>query len=106
MRRDFEHGLQVLTGRLTVDGEVLEPGTLLVLKVGRDIVSLQAEAGTCAVLIGGAPMQEEPLIWWNFVGRDRGELTAACAEWNAQGTVFGAVRGYDGERLVAPMPPW
>lgn len=106
LRRDFEHGLQVLTGRLTVDGEVLEPGTLLVLEAGRDIVSMMAEAGTCAVLIGGAPMPEEILMWWNFVGRDRTELAIACSDWNTEAPVFGKVHGYDGERLVAPMPPW
>ena len=106
LRRDFEHGLQVLTGRLTVDGEVLEPGTLLVLEAGRDIVSMTAEAGTCAVLIGGAPMPEEILMWWNFVGRDRTELAIACSDWNTEAPVFGKVQGYDGERLVAPMPPW
>lgn len=106
LRRDFEHGIQVLTGRLIADGEALEPGTLLVLEAGRDIVSVQAEAGAYAVLVGGEPFREEILMWWNFVGRRRPELTEACTDWNAQAGYFGAVRGYDGARLSAPMPPW
>ena len=106
LRRDFEHGIQVLTGRLIVDGEVLEPGTLLVLEAGRDIVGMHAEAGTCAVLVGGEPFREEVLMWWNFVGRSRPELTQACIDWNSQAGYFGEVRGYDGARLSAPMPPW
>ncbi|WP_022955286.1 pirin family protein [Perlucidibaca piscinae] len=106
LRPDYEHGIQVLTGRLTVDGEVLEPGTLLVLDIGRDIVSVQAEAGSCAVLVGGAPLQEELLMWWNFVGRSKQELLAACTDWNAGAAYFGDVKNYDGERLSAPMPPW
>lgn len=106
LRRDFEHGIQVLCGRMTVDGEVLEPGTLLVLEAGRDIVSVQAEAGACAMFIGGEPMNEEILMWWNFVGRSKEELTRACVDWNAQASYFGEVLGYDGDRLSAPMPPW
>ncbi|MEL0027065.1 MAG: pirin family protein [Perlucidibaca sp.] len=106
LRNDFEHGIQVLCGRLTVDGEVLEPGTLLVLEAGRDIVSLQVEAGTVAMLVGGEPLREEILMWWNFVGRTKPELMTACREWNAGADYFGEVQGYDGQRLSAPMPPW
>lgn len=106
LRRDFEHGIQVLTGRLSVDGEVLEPGTLLVLEAGRDIVSVQAEAGSCAMLVGGEPFPEEVLMWWNFVGRSKDELMTASREWNAGADYFGEVQGYDGARLSAPMPPW
>jgi len=106
LQPDFEHGIQVLCGRLTVDGEALEPGTLLVLEAGRDIVSVQAEAGTCAVLVGGVPLGEEILMWWNFVGRSKEELVAASRDWNEGAGYFGEVRGYDGQRLSAPMPPW
>lgn len=106
LRRDFEHGIQVLTGRLVVDGEALEPGTLLVLEAGRDIVSLQVETGTIAVLVGGEPFREEILMWWNFVGRNKEELVVACRDWNDAAGYFGEVKGYDGARLSAPMPPW
>ena len=45
LRADFEYGIQVLTGRLRVDDEVLEPGTLLYLEAGRAKLHLLAEAG-------------------------------------------------------------
>lgn len=106
LRADFEYGLQVLSGSLTVDGETLEPGTLLYLDAGREELSLQAEAGCRALLIGGEPLREEPLMWWNFVARSKDELMTASREWNAGASYFGEVKGYDGARLSSPIPPW
>lgn len=106
LRADFEYGIQVLTGHLRVDDEVLEPGTLLYLDTGRDALNLIADAGCRALLIGGEPLQESLLMWWNFVARTQGELSMACADWNAGAQYFGEVMGYPGQRLEAPLPPW
>lgn len=106
LRTDFEYGIQVLTGRLRVDDEVLEPGTLLYLEAGREQLQLLAEAGCRALLIGGEPLTEPLLMWWNFVARTQGELTMACQDWNAGAKYFGEVTGYPGQRLEAPLPPW
>ncbi|WP_435838623.1 hypothetical protein [Streptomyces celluloflavus] len=40
-------------------------------------------------------------MWWNFTGRNRTEIVEARTAWN-DGDRFGAVHGYDGERLLAP----
>lgn len=56
--------------------------------------------------IGGEPLQEPLLIWWNFVARTQQELVMACADWNAGARYFGEVAGYPGRRLEAPLPPW
>lgn len=106
LRTDFEYGIQVLTGRLRVDDEVLEPGTLLYLDAGREQLNLIADAGCRALLIGGEPLTEPLLMWWNFVARTQGELTMACQDWNAGAKYFGEVKGYPGQRLEAPLPPW
>lgn len=106
LRADFEYGIQVLTGRLQVDDEVLEPGTLLYLEAGREQLNLIADAGCRALLIGGEPLTETLLMWWNFVARTQGELSMACADWNAGAKYFGDVTGYPGQRLEAPRPPW
>mgnify|MGYP003542242653 FL=1 len=106
LRADFEFGIQVLTGRLRVDDEVLEPGTLLYLEAGRDALNLIADSGCRALLIGGEPLQEPLLMWWNFVARTQAELSMACHDWNAGAKYFGEVTGYPGKRLEAPLPPW
>ena len=36
----------------------------------------------------------------------KAELTQASGDWNTGAAYFGEVRGYDGQRLTAPMPPW
>ena len=106
---DFELGALMLDGQGSVDGQRLEVGQLLYLGRGRDRVQLcGSEQGGSSrlLLIGGAPFSEEILMWWNFVGRSRQELAQAVTEWNAGDPRFGEVRGYAGERLMAPSPPW
>ena len=58
------------------------------------------------MLIGGEPFPEPLLMWWNFVARTKGELTTASRDWNRGADYMGEVKGYDGPRLSAPMPPW
>lgn len=101
----FEHGLLVLEGIAVIDGETLEPGTLLYLPPGDDSLNIQAGEGMRLLLIGGEPFPETPLLWWNFVARDKDEISTATREWN-HGTAFGTVEGYDGQPLTAPAPPW
>lgn len=106
---DYELGALMLEGRGSVDGQNLQVGQLLYLGRGRDRLQLRASeqgAPSRLLLIGGAPFGEEVLMWWNFVGRSRQELTQAVIDWNAGDPRFGTVRGYAGARLVAPMTPW
>ncbi|PZG04084.1 pirin family protein [Nonomuraea aridisoli] len=94
----FEHGV------LLLDGEVaeLEPGALTYLPPGRSRVRLSGHGRV--LLIGGEPFEEEIVMWWNFVGRSHDEIVAFRKEW-MEGEGFGAVEGYDGEPLPAPVLP-
>ena len=106
---DFEFGALMLEGQGSVDGQRLQVGQLLFLGHGRDRLQVcSAELGgrSRLLLIGGAPFGEDILMWWNFVGRSRRELAQAVVDWNAGDPRFGEVRGYAGERLMAPSPPW
>jgi quercetin 2,3-dioxygenase len=95
-----EHVMFVSAGSAEVDGTVLRTGQLLYLGTGREHVAVAAAAGSRLFLLGGMPLGEPLLMWWNFVARTPEEITAAAAEW-ANGT-FGTVNGYDGEPLAAP----
>jgi quercetin 2,3-dioxygenase len=98
-----EHVIFVATGSARVaagSGTVLQPGQLLYLAAGREDVAVSAAAGSRLFLLGGAPLGEELVMWWNFVARTPDEITVAVADWR-EGR-FGTVAGYDGEPLPAP----
>ena len=103
---DFEYGILVTQGALSAAGERLEPGTLLYLGRGRRVLVLGSDAGARAVLLGGEPFAEPVLMWWNFVARTQAEILQACQDWNARAEYLGEVKGYDGDRMTAPLPPW
>ena len=98
----FEHALLVIEGELTVEGTRMAPGTLYYLGRGRESLGLANEAPAHAFLLGGEPMGEDVLLWWNFVGRSGEEMQRARTEWEAQDARFGSVKGYDGPRIAAP----
>lgn len=110
---DYEYGLMVLEGDMAVtvgdeDTGLSQPGQLLyVAPGGRSLRLLSGGGRSRALLLGGPPFNEPVLLWWNFVGRTREEMHAYAAEWNQQedGSVFGAVHGYVGPRLLAPPVP-
>ena len=107
VRPDFEHGVVVTYGRAEIAGQRIIPGALVYLGPGRTGLPIVTGAGDAGiVLVGGEPLGESVLMWWNFVARTKDELTHASRDWNDGAEYLGDVRGYDGPRLVAPMPPW
>jgi redox-sensitive bicupin YhaK (pirin superfamily) len=117
---EFEHAVLVLDGGLTVDGQEIGPGPLGYLGAGRELLRVNALPGTRFLLIGGEPLEEDLLMWWNFVGRTHEEVARARAEWEAQATMpdaaaeaarFGLVRGHgpdagrEAGRIPAPPLP-
>ena len=96
----FEHVVFVAAGRAEAEGVTLEPGRLLYLPPGRERASLAAPEGSCVLLLGGTPLGEQLLMWWNFVARTPEEIAAATAGWRAG--EFGEVGGYAGEPMPAP----
>jgi redox-sensitive bicupin YhaK (pirin superfamily) len=95
-----EHVIFVATGSAEVAGTALRPGQLLYLAAGRDQVRVSAPAGSLLLLLGGVPLGERLLMWWNFVARTPEEIEAAVAAWRAGR--FAPVADYDGEPLPAP----
>lgn len=96
----FEHAVLVTSGHAMVADENLAPGSLLYLPAGRGHLEVAARAGTALMLLGGVPLGEQLLMWWNFVARKPQEIQAAVAGWN-DGR-FGQVGGYDGAPLAPP----
>jgi redox-sensitive bicupin YhaK (pirin superfamily) len=95
----FEHGVLVDTGLVGIadsaDGAVTEtkPGELAYVGTGRDRLRLTAYDEARVLLLGGEPLGESIVMWWNFVGRTHEEIVAFREEWQAQ--VAGAKDGQD-----------
>jgi len=104
--RAFEHAVLLLDGAADVDGATLEIGALLYLGGSRTELALASEPGAQILLIGGAPFEEDLLMWWNFVGRTYDEIVEARTTWAAGPSArFDDVTAYPGDRLAAPALP-
>ncbi|MEU0225302.1 pirin family protein [Streptomyces sp. NPDC006284] len=103
----FEHGLLVDRGEVRMAGTALRPAHLGFLDAGSDTLALVNESDTPAraVLIAGAPFDEEIVMWWNFIGRSHEDIVRARTDWQNASDRFGAVEGYPGDRLPAPALP-
>lgn len=74
---DFEHAVFVADGAARVAGADLVPGSLLYLPTGHLGIPMAAPMGTTLLLLGGVPLGEPLLMWWNFVARTPNEMAAA-----------------------------
>ncbi|WP_426977649.1 pirin family protein [Pseudarthrobacter sp. O4] len=81
----FEHGLLVDEGTLGLDGRPVPKDHLSYLPTGRASLTLTAGPEPLRVLmIGGQPLGEKIVMWWNFVGRSHEEIVGYRAQWQAE----------------------
>jgi redox-sensitive bicupin YhaK (pirin superfamily) len=81
-READERALYLLDGDATVDGQVLEQMHLVLLRPGMRPV-VRSERGARLMLCGGAPMDGERHVWWNFVSSRRDRIQEAKRAWKA-----------------------
>jgi redox-sensitive bicupin YhaK (pirin superfamily) len=110
--RAFEHGMIVDAGAPTLQGVQLSTAQLGVVPAGVDELTVEAGSHPLrALLIGGTPLGEQIVMWWNFVGRSHDEIVAFREQWQAEviegGDAdgrFGHVDGYTGGPRALPAP--
>lgn len=95
----LERALYLASGSILIDGEAYFEGELVVLRPGAD-APLEATCATRLVLLGGAPLEGERHLLWNFVASDKAALDRAKADWNAGR--FPPVVGDDGPAIPFP----
>lgn len=97
-----EHGLLVDQGQATLNGNQLEHRELGFVRAGCTILRIKAgDKPLRALLIGGEPLDEDILMWWNFVGRTHEEVLAFRAQYQAE---IGAEPGDASEDRFGPFP--
>jgi redox-sensitive bicupin YhaK (pirin superfamily) len=84
------------TGALTLDDTSVKPSQLAFVPVGADRLVLHASDETRLLLLGGTPLGERIVMWWNFVGRDHDEIAEYRRQWQA------LLTGEDQDRFALP----
>ena len=106
MDRSFEHCLVPVDRPVKVGDAIVEPGWLGLVPVGVEQLPIETEGSGTVMLLGGVPLGEQIQMWWNFVARNREELTEAWRDWQMHDADrFGPVPSKLG-RIDAPPPPW
>ena len=113
VRPDFEHGVLLDSGEISVNGHPVPLSHLAYVAPGSDTMTLTAgPTGATLLLIGGVPLGEQIVMWWNFIGRSHEEIVQFRTDWQSDVIAsgnndgrFGVVRGYDGRALPAPELP-
>jgi redox-sensitive bicupin YhaK (pirin superfamily) len=77
-----ERALYLLDGDASLGGTQLEQRNLVLLAPGHRPV-LKSRNGTRLMLCGGAPMDGERHVWWNFVSSSRDRINEAKRAWRA-----------------------
>lgn len=94
-----ERGVYVVEGALLCDGRRFEAGTLALLRPARAVALSSAEP-TRLMLIGGAKLDGERHVWWNFASSSKDRIERAKREWKAG--AFPKVPGDEDEFIPLP----
>lgn len=107
VRPHWEYGILVIDGEAQVGGMKFAANEMAVWSDSDGFAEIRAAAGTHIMLLGGEPLAEQVLMWWNFVAYSRDDLAQAVADWNGGHPRFGTIdlRGTGLQRIDAPDLP-
>ena len=94
-----ERAIFVVGGEAHVNGTTHGDGTLIVLDA-REKMTIAAHGATRVMLLGGAPLDGERHLWWNFVASSKERIERAKTDWKAGR--FGKIPGDDVEFIPLP----
>lgn len=97
-REHEERALYVVDGDVELGARTVESGTMIVLRRGDDV--LKAKSAASVMLLGGAPVDGQRHVWWNFVSSSRERIEQAKSDWR-EGR-FGTIPGDDQEFIPLP----
>ena len=104
----FEYGILVTEGEIESEGQVCAQDELFRFHdsdvANHASIKLLAKKGTRVMFIGGEPLNNQVLLWWNFVADNKQEIEQSIMDWNNGHERFGEVDS-DMQRLPAPELP-
>ena len=114
---EFEHGVLVDDGEVRVgeavggsSGAVVRSGELAYLPPGARRLALTVEDGSPngarLLLLGGEPLGERIVMWWNFIGRDHDEVVEFRRLWQDERAAGFAGTPAHGRARFGAVPGW
>ncbi len=97
-----QRGIFVVGGDAEVNGELHGDGTMILL-APKEEVTIRGAGNTRVMLLGGAPLDGERHLWWNFVASDKARIERAKDDWRS-GRI-GTIPGDDKEFIPLPEKP-
>ena len=94
-----QRAVHVAEGRARVGERRIGPGVMAVLRPGAE-VTIEAEEPSRLMLLGGAPLDGDRHIWWNFVSSSKERIERAKDDWRSGR--FGKVPGDEKEWIPLP----
>nr|WP_205746062.1 MULTISPECIES: pirin family protein [Dyella] len=95
-----ERGVCVIDGEVSWDGQLVPPNQAAA-QAGPDAAPIKATRASRVMLFGGAPLDGERHLWWNFVSSSQERIEQAKREWQEQ--AYGKVAGDDVEFIPLPV---
>jgi redox-sensitive bicupin YhaK (pirin superfamily) len=85
VRRDFEYALLAESAAFEVNSVRVEHRSLGYVPPGSDTIVVTAgPEGARVVMLGGVPLNESIVMWWNFVGRTHEEIVEFRRRYQAE----------------------
>lgn len=98
-REHEERAVYVVRGAIHCGAEKAEAGRMIVFTPGAEVM-LHAESEARVVLVGGAPLEGQRHIFWNFVSSSKERIEQAKRDWKEQR--FAKVPGDEHEFIPLP----
>lgn len=85
VRGDFEHAALAESAQIDVNGTAVPHRSLAYVPPGSGTMRITAgPSGARVLLLGGVPLGEEIVMWWNFLGRDHDEIVEFRRRYQAE----------------------
>lgn len=100
-----DRGVYVTQGSVEVAGDTFDEGRMMVFRPGDRLSVRAGPQGARLMLLGGATLNEDRYIWWNFVSSSKEKIEAATREWHTADWASGAFHlppGDDQEFISIP----
>jgi hypothetical protein len=94
-----QRAVHVAEGAVRIGDRRIGPGVMAVLRPGAQ-VTVEAEEAARLMLVGGAPLDGDRHIWWNFVSSSKERIERAKDDW--RNGRFGKVPGDETEFIPLP----
>ncbi len=78
-----DRGVYVTEGSIEIAGDTFEAGRMMVFRPGDRLSAKAGPLGARLMLLGGATLNEDRYIWWNFVSSSKDKIETAAREWRS-----------------------